>query len=252
MENRIELAKNMDRVSKNASMGHKGFSKWDSFSSRNDHDTILQVKRAMFLSLFTETVLTGIVWVWYVSLFISFFFQIVIDGKDAESRDVEGCVLPTLVYLAREKRPEYFHNYKAGAMNALVSLRTFCVSFSFIYLLSSLVCSFFFHCDNFLSVCDRKLQIRVSSEISNGPVILNVDCDMYSNNSLSIRDALCFLLDERKGNEIAFVQFPQNFHNLTKNELYGSSLRVIRKVQFSLKCSSHLLTILVNNTWSWI
>ena len=74
------------------------------------------------------------------------------------------------------------------------------------------------------------LQIRVSSKISNGEIILNVDCDMYSNNSESIRDALCFLMDEEKGREIAFVQFPQIFDNVTKNDLYGSDLRVIREV----------------------
>jgi hypothetical protein len=34
--------------------------------------------------------------------------------------DIEGQPLPTLVYLAREKRPQYHHNFKAGAMNALV------------------------------------------------------------------------------------------------------------------------------------
>lgn len=74
------------------------------------------------------------------------------------------------------------------------------------------------------------LQIRVSSEISNGAIILNVDCDMYSNNSDSIRDALCFFMDEEKGHEIAFVQCPQNFENITKNELYSNSLRVIYEV----------------------
>ncbi|PIN03406.1 Cellulose synthase (UDP-forming) [Handroanthus impetiginosus] len=159
MENRIELAKKIGKISKNALFEHRGFSKWDSFSSRGDHDTIL---------------------------------QILIDGRDAEAKDVEGCRLPTLVYLAREKRPQHFHNFKAGAMNAL---------------------------------------IRVSSEISNGHIILNVDCDMYSNNSESIRDALCFFLDEESGHEIAFVQFPQNFRNLTKNELYGSSRRVYCNVE---------------------
>lgn len=78
------------------------------------------------------------------------------------------------------------------------------------------------------------VQIRVSSEISNGPIILNVDCDMYSNSSQSIRDALCFFLDEEKGREVAYVQFPQQFHNLTKNELYGGSLRVLSKVSTPL------------------
>lgn len=46
--------------------------------------------------------------------------KILIDGRDPNAVDNEGCALPTLVYLAREKRPQYFHNFKAGAMNALV------------------------------------------------------------------------------------------------------------------------------------
>ncbi|KAL6195181.1 hypothetical protein ACLB2K_030801 [Fragaria x ananassa] len=74
------------------------------------------------------------------------------------------------------------------------------------------------------------IKIRVSSNISNGKLILNVDCDMYSNNSKAIRDALCFLMDEEQGHEIAYVQFPQNFDNLIKNELYAS-LRVITEVE---------------------
>ena len=74
------------------------------------------------------------------------------------------------------------------------------------------------------------VQIRASSEISNSPVILNLDCDMYSNNSESIRDALCFFLDEEKGHDIGFVQYPQLFHNITKNDLYDNSLNVITKV----------------------
>lgn len=76
---------------------------------------------------------------------------------------------------------------------------------------------------------DYNVQLRVSSEISNAPVILNVDCDMYSNNSNAIQDALCFFMDEERSHEIAFVQFPQSFGNATKNEVYGS-LRVIDEV----------------------
>ncbi|MCD7456036.1 hypothetical protein HAX54_030509 [Datura stramonium] len=63
--------------------------------------------------------------------------------------------------------------------------------------------------------------LRVSSEISNGPVILNVDCDMYSNNSNSIQDALCFFMDEERSHEIAFVQFPQS-SKIALSEIYGS------------------------------
>ncbi|KAL2247705.1 UNVERIFIED_CONTAM: Cellulose synthase-like protein E6 [Sesamum indicum] len=160
MKRRIESAGAKGCVPREIKDQHKGFLEWDSKITKQDHQSIV---------------------------------QILIDGRDVEAKDSEGCRLPTLVYLAREKRSQHFHNFKAGAMNAL---------------------------------------IRVSSEISNGPIILNVDCDMYSNNSESIRDALCFFLDEEKGHDVAFVQFPQNFHNLTKNDLYGGSMRVINQIEF--------------------
>ena len=70
----------------------------------------------------------------------------------------------------------------------------------------------------------------MSSRISNSPIILNVDCDMYSNNSMSVRDALCFFMDEENGNEVGFIQFPQGFENLTKNDVYGGSLNVLMEV----------------------
>ena len=59
---------------------------------------------------------------------------------------------------------------------------------------------------------------------------MNVDCDMHSNNSETVRDALCFFMDEEKGHEIAYVQYQQNFVGVTKNDLYGSDLRVIAEV----------------------
>lgn len=160
MKNRIETASELGRISNEIRSQHEGFSQWDSYSSRRDHDSIL---------------------------------QILIDGKNPNAIDIERNVLPTLVYMAREKRPQYNHNFKAGAMNAL---------------------------------------LRVSSKISNAPIILNVDCDMYSNDSQSIQDALCIFLDEENGQQIAFVQFGQNYENVTENDIYGGSLRVIREVEF--------------------
>ncbi|KAJ7960951.1 Cellulose synthase, partial [Quillaja saponaria] len=160
MENQIENAAKLGRIPEEIRSKHKGFSQWDTYSSRRDHDPIV---------------------------------QILVDRRDQNAQDVEGFLLPTLVYLAREKRPQHPHNFKAGAMNAL---------------------------------------LRVSSKISNGKIILNVDCDMYSNNSQSLRDALCFLMDEEKGHEIAFVQFAQKFENITKNEIYSNSLRIIFEVEF--------------------
>ena len=53
---------------------------------------------------------------------------------------------------------------------------------------------------------------------------------MYSSDSQSVRDALCCFMDERKGDEIAFVQFSQKFANLSKNDLYANSLTIINEV----------------------
>ncbi|KAM6600694.1 hypothetical protein CsatA_020303 [Cannabis sativa] len=116
-------------------------------------------------------------------------------GRDPKAVDIDGHALPTLVYLAREKRPQYHHNFKAGVMNSL---------------------------------------IRVLAQISNAPIILNVDCDMYSNYSESVRDAMYFFLDKEKGHEIAYVQFPQAFENLTENDIYSSSLRLIMEVNLPI------------------
>ncbi|XVF30800.1 hypothetical protein REPUB_Repub16aG0089500 [Reevesia pubescens] len=155
----IETITKLGRIPADIRKEHKGFREWDIVSSRHDHQTI---------------------------------FQILIDGRNADAIDIEGKALPTLLFLAREKRPQFHHNFKAGAMNAL---------------------------------------IRVSSRISNAPIILNVDCDMYSNNSDAIKDAMCFFMDEEKGPEIAYVQYPQSFYNLSKNDLYSSSLRVLVELE---------------------
>ncbi|KAL0739683.1 hypothetical protein Bca4012_015893 [Brassica carinata] len=64
--------------------------------------------------------------------------------------------LPMFVYVSREKRPGYDHNKKAGAMNALV---------------------------------------RASAILSNGPFILNLDCDHYIYNCKAIREGMCFMMD---------------------------------------------------------
>ncbi|GAB2265023.1 hypothetical protein Dimus_000091 [Dionaea muscipula] len=159
MEKRIETQTKLGRIPDHVREKHTGFSKWDTYKAQNDHDAIV---------------------------------QIVVDGRSSYAKDNEGSRLPTLVYMAREKRPQHFHHFKAGSMNAL---------------------------------------IRVSSKISNGEILLNVDCDMYSNNSQAVRDALCFFMDEKNGQQIAFVQFPQRFDNLTPNELYGTSLRVPTEVE---------------------
>ncbi|KAM0900402.1 hypothetical protein ACQ4PT_020660 [Festuca glaucescens] len=159
MTERIDTAVMSDKIPEEIKANHKGFCEWNPEITSRNHQPIV---------------------------------QILIDGKDQNAVDNEGNVLPTLVYMAREKRPQHHHNFKAGAMNAL---------------------------------------IRVSSVISNSPIIMNVDCDMYSNNKDTIRDALCFFLDEEMGHKIGFVQYPQSYNNMTKNDTYGNSMLVISKVE---------------------
>ena len=74
------------------------------------------------------------------------------------------------------------------------------------------------------------MQIRVSSEISNAPIILNLDCDMYSNHSDAIQEAVCFFMDEERGHKICYVQYPQCFHNISTNDIYSNVANAVHEV----------------------
>ncbi|KAH9290258.1 hypothetical protein KI387_034375 [Taxus chinensis] len=141
---------------------HQGFKEWSSGISSRDHHSIVEV---------THT-------------------KNDVSGKDS---DVEGHDLPSLVYVAREKRPQHPHNFKAGALNVL---------------------------------------IRVSAVVSNAPFILTLDCDMYANNCEALREAMCFFMDPQTDHQLGFVQFPQRFHSITKNDLYANRLKRNFDVQF--------------------
>lgn len=97
--------------------------------------------------------------------------------------DTDGNELPRLVYVSREKRPGFDHHKKAGAMNALV---------------------------------------RVSAVLTNAPYFLNLDCDHYINNSKALREAMCFLMDPNVGPKVCYVQFPQRFDGIDRNDRYAN------------------------------
>ncbi|XP_004287961.1 PREDICTED: cellulose synthase-like protein H1-like [Fragaria vesca subsp. vesca] len=98
--------------------------------------------------------------------------------------------LPHLVYVAREKRPNYPHHYKAGAMNVLT---------------------------------------RVSGLMTNAPFMLNVDCDMYASNSKIVLHAMCLLLGFKHEKQGAFVQCPQICYDYLKDDPFGNSMSVTLK-----------------------
>ncbi|KAK7316614.1 hypothetical protein RJT34_00206 [Clitoria ternatea] len=107
--------------------------------------------------------------------------------------EVDNAKMPLLVYVSREKKPSQPHHFKAGALNVL---------------------------------------LRVSAVMSNSPYILVLDCDMFCNDPSSARYAMCFHLDPKISSSLAFVQFPQKFHNISKNDIYDSQHRSLFTLQW--------------------
>ncbi|GMH11026.1 hypothetical protein Nepgr_012867 [Nepenthes gracilis] len=106
-----------------------------------------------------------------------------------ENTDAGEDGVPHLVYISREKRPNYPHHYKAGAMNVLS---------------------------------------RVSGMMTNAPFILNVDCDMFANNPQVVLHAMCLLLGTKNERDCSFVQFPQKFYDGLKDDPFGNQLIVLQ------------------------
>ncbi|KAF6146054.1 hypothetical protein GIB67_033413 [Kingdonia uniflora] len=106
--------------------------------------------------------------------------------ESCKDKDIGGHCMPNLVYISREKSKASPHKFKAGALNVL---------------------------------------LRVSATMTNAPVILTQDCDMYSNDPKTTLRALCYFLDPTLSPEFGYVQFPQRFHGINKNDIYGSELK---------------------------
>ncbi|KAF9592307.1 hypothetical protein IFM89_013533 [Coptis chinensis] len=62
--------------------------------------------------------------------------------------------------------------------------------------------------------------------MTNAPMVLTQDCDMYSNDPQTPLRALCYILDPTKASsDLAYIQFPQRFHGINKNDIYASELK---------------------------
>ncbi|XP_062074606.1 cellulose synthase-like protein G3 [Humulus lupulus] len=99
-----------------------------------------------------------------------------------KDKDTSGHAMPNLIYVAREKRRTSAHHFKAGALNAL---------------------------------------IRVSATLTNSPIILTLDCDTYSNDPQTPIRVLCYLLDPEIESQVGYIQFPQRFRGINKDDIYG-------------------------------
>ncbi|KAK6137274.1 hypothetical protein DH2020_028989 [Rehmannia glutinosa] len=96
--------------------------------------------------------------------------------------DSSGGAMPNLIYVSRQKSNTTPHHFKAGALNAL---------------------------------------LRVSASMTNSPLILTLDCDMYSNDPLTAQRVLCYLPDKSGRHNCGYVQFPQRYHGLNKADIYA-------------------------------
>lgn len=78
------------------------------------------------------------------------------------------------------------------------------------------------------------VQVRVSAVLTNGPFMLNLDCDHYINNSKALREAMCFLMDPNLGKYVCYVQFPQRFDGIDRNDRYANRNTVFFDVSLNL------------------
>ncbi|KAK1300259.1 Cellulose synthase-like protein H1 [Acorus calamus] len=107
-----------------------------------------------------------------------------------ENRRGSSDGIPSLIYVAREKRPKYPHHYKAGAMNVLA---------------------------------------RVSAVMTNAPFMLNVDCDMFVNNAEVILHAMCLFLGFDDEVQSGYVQCPQHFYGALMDDPFGNQLVIMQQ-----------------------
>ncbi|KAL0329927.1 UNVERIFIED_CONTAM: Cellulose synthase-like protein G3 [Sesamum radiatum] len=99
-----------------------------------------------------------------------------------EDVDSTGGAMPNLIYVSRGKSKSAAHHFKAGALNAL---------------------------------------LRVSASMTNSPIILTLDCDMYSNDPLTAKRVLCYLPNRSNRPNCGYVQFPQRYHGLNNADIYA-------------------------------
>ncbi|CAL1373630.1 unnamed protein product [Linum trigynum] len=117
--------------------------------------------------------------------------QVLVESK--ADKDGDGRTMPNLIYVSREKSNTSTHHFKAGALNVL---------------------------------------LRVSATMSNGPIVLAVDCDMYSNDPKTPLRAMCYFCDPNLGPEnSAYVQFPQKYHGINKNDIYAGEFQRLFQIQ---------------------
>ena len=63
--------------------------------------------------------------------------------------------------------------------------------------------------------------------MTNAPIMLNVDCDMFANNPQVALYAMCLLLGFDDEIQSGFVQAPQKFYGGLKDDPFGNRMEVL-------------------------
>ncbi|KAK1423942.1 hypothetical protein QVD17_19253 [Tagetes erecta] len=79
-------------------------------------------------------------------------------------------------------------------------------------------------CDVHRSNHPAIIKARVSAVMTNAPLMLNVDCDMYANNPQVFLHAMCIVFGCKNDQDCGFVQFPQAFYDGLKDDPFGNQL----------------------------
>ncbi|GAB2298194.1 hypothetical protein Dimus_032266 [Dionaea muscipula] len=108
-----------------------------------------------------------------------------------QDKDLSGHSMPNLVYVTREKRRTHPHHFKAGALNTM---------------------------------------LRVSAVMTNAPIVLTLDCDMWSNDPQTLRRMLCYFSGATAYSSLGYIQFPQMFRGLDKDDIYGCEHKFLFQV----------------------
>ncbi|CAN0908864.1 Cellulose synthase-like protein G3 [Linum grandiflorum] len=117
--------------------------------------------------------------------------QVLLESN--KDKDTDGHLMPNLIYVSRQKSKTSPHHFKAGALNVL---------------------------------------LRVSATMTNAPIVLTLDCDMYSNDPKTPIRAMCYFCDPKLGPEnSAYLQFPQCYHGINKNDIYAGEFQRLFRIQ---------------------
>ncbi|BAS89244.1 Os04g0429500 [Oryza sativa Japonica Group] len=73
------------------------------------------------------------------------------------------------------------------------------------------------------------VQTRVSAVMTNAPIMLNMDCDMFVNNPQAVLHAMCLLLGFDDEASSGFVQAPQRFYDALKDDPFGNQMECFFK-----------------------